>query len=862
MGKTCIYLGALKEAKLCFQDSLATFRTIDDDKETLRGVNSLARICFLTSQFNEGLEHLDYGLRIAQKNNDLEEIAVFAGNLGLIHRKRGNFEEARDYLKLSLKSYQKIGNDLEISRCLISEGRLLFTQRLFEKASRKFKSALDLGLKKGFEREIAMTYESSGDLARERNELEKAKDYYQKALDIGRKLAPQGDLVNQVQRRRAEFLLMEGQNLEASECCEEALKISQALRDRLEEGCCYRVQALIHEAQGNLKGAGESFEKAIKILESIEDKFELGRALLEEGRFIACALKQRDRGLDLLQNSAQLFAEIGPGCEYYIGSAKTEMAKAKLLISHPDEAQILIDEAEAIFLKLDAREALKETAKLRSQVERLLREAINPEENSYLLLKELSLKPPSEAGLRNHLKKLVLSLNQRVGANEGFVAYRDTKGLKVIERVKLREEEAEKALSLLAADPLEPGELIVKLSAAGKFSSLNVGALLVMPLGLKGRLDGLLYLAKKPGRGGWRRDDVNFFVGASEHISKLVSDLRVECLEAETLVLRAYEVADRCGFPRLITTNQRMKEVLRKVDKVKDVQEPILLTGETGTGKELIARLIHYSGQRALEPFITVDCASIAETLLEDELYGHMKGAFTGATRERRGKFEEANGGSIFLDEISTLRLDLQAKFLRILQEGEVQRIGDNRWRKVDVRVIAATNKDLQAEVKAGGFRKDVFYRLNCFVVELPPLRRRKGDIPLLVEHFIRRSCRDNKGKQIKGVSPEAMEMLMRYEWPGNVRELKNLINSAVIFADDGDVITPDLVEVDKEAATRETEGGKGSLKDKVGVFERDLIKVALAEFSGNRTKTAEFLGLSRRGLQKKLVKYNIKDKM
>jgi DNA-binding NtrC family response regulator/tetratricopeptide (TPR) repeat protein len=858
LGRAFAQLGDYGQANDYFQDSLSTFRRADDERETLIAYNCIANVNFATSKYDRALMNLEKGLVIAQKRRRKRDEALILGNIGSVYRKMGKWQLARGYLKQSLDFFEKLGDKIEIARRNLASGRLDLLLRNWDNASKHFERALIISQEHGYEREEAMSLESLGDLAKERGDLDLARDYYQRTLDIGRRLA-QKDLINQVQRRRAELLIMEGKDLEeASKCCEEALKVSQSLGDRLEEGCCFKVQALIHEARGNLEGVRGNFEKAVRILESIEDKFELGRTLLEQGRFIASVFKQREKGLDLLQGADRLFSEIGPECQYYRGLARMQMARVEMLFSHPDEALNFIAQAEAIFGELEEKDALKDTAKHRSQVERHLDRATNSEENPYLLLKELSLKPPSEAGLRSHLKSLLHTLTQRVGADLGFVAYRETVGLKVAERVKLREEEAEKALHLLAANSLEPGRLMIKLSADGKFSPLKVGAFLVMPLGLKGRLDGILYLAKKPGRIGWRQDDVNFFVAASEHIYRIVADLRVEGLEAENLVLRAYQIADRYGFPRLITEDGRMKKVLRKIDRVKDAQEPVLLTGESGTGKELVARLIHYSGQRALGPFVTVDCASITESLLEDELYGHVKGAFTGATQERRGRFEEANGGGIFLDEISTLKPDLQAKLLRVLEEGEVQRRGDNRWRRVDVRVIAATNKDLQAEVKAGSFREDVFYRLNCFTIELPPLRERKGDIALLVDHFIGVSCRDNGGKQIRGVTPEAMEVLMEYDYPGNVRELRNLIRRAVTFTDDGEMITPTLVSFSGRGKRGFSESSL-NLRKRVEKVEAQTIAKALSLHSWNKTKVAKTLGISYPSLLKKIKSYGLR---
>ncbi len=851
IGRAFAQLGDYLRGRKFLQDSLSTFRRADDEMEMLIVYNYLANVDFATSDYKQALVNLKEGLSIAQKRENKRNEALILNNIGMLYRKTGRWAKAEDYLNRSLKIKKKMSDPIHLAHGYISLGRLKALQRDLGGSEELLKKSLALSQAHSYERAEAMSLESLADVAKERGDLGLARDCYQRTLDIGRRLG-QKDLINQVQRRRAELFLAEGKGLdEASECVQEALRISQSLGDKFEEGCCYRVQALIFEAQGNLDGAKESFQKAVRVLESIEDRFELGRTLLEQGRFTASALKERERGLELLQEADRLFSDMGPGCGHYRGLAKLEMARVELLFSHSDEVLNFIAEAETL---LGEKEALKVTARLRSQVESRLDSATDSEENPYLLLKELSFKPTSEAGLRNHLKSLLHTIAERVGADQGFVAYRETDGLKVAERVKLREEEAEKVLHLLATNSFEPGRLTVKLSADGKFSSLKVGALLVMPLGLKERLDGILYLAQKPDRGGWRQEDVQFFVAASEHIHRVVDELRVEGLEAENLVLKAYQIADSYGFSRLITDDKKMKEVLRVVEKIKDALEGVLLTGKSGTGKELIAKLIHYSSQRALGPFVTVDCASITESLLEDELFGHIKGAFTGATQERRGKFEEANGGSIFLDEISTLKPDLQVKLLRILEEGEMQRRGDNRWRKVDVRVIAATNKDLQAEVNAGRFREDVFYRLNCFPIELPPLRQRKGDMPLLVNYFLERFNRENHHKKI--MTPEAMEKLMEYDFPGNVREVKNLIRRAVTLAD-GDIITPSLVEIGKKRASVLPPKG-GSLPEKIALMEREECLTALEKSNWKITEAANMLGVPRTTLHNKMKKLNI----
>ncbi|MER3474001.1 MAG: two-component system response regulator [Armatimonadota bacterium] len=254
------------------------------------------------------------------------------------------------------------------------------------------------------------------------------------------------------------------------------------------------------------------------------------------------------------------------------------------------------------------------------------------------------------------------------------------------------------------------------------------------------------------------------------------------------------QLRSKFDLPGIVGRSASMQEVYRMVERVSRSRATVLIRGESGTGKELVAKAIHYRSDRAKGPFIAVSCAAIPETLLESELFGHEKNAFTGATAQRIGRFEAAHRGTLFLDEIAEITPAVQVKLLRVLQERQFERLGGNKTIEVDVRVIAATNKDLEAMVRDNRFREDLYYRLQVIQIYLPPLRERKDDIPLLVDHFIRKYNEENE-RHIKGVTPETMQLLINYRWPGNVRELENAIERAVVLADpDSEWITPDLL--------------------------------------------------------------------
>ena len=323
-------------------------------------------------------------------------------------------------------------------------------------------------------------------------------------------------------------------------------------------------------------------------------------------------------------------------------------------------------------------------------------------------------------------------------------------------------------------------------------------------------------------------------------------------LELAYNALRREVAADRekpTSFDGLVGADSGLRGAVALARKVLDGDATVLLLGETGTGKELFAHLVHVNGPRRHRPFVAQSCGALPDSLLESELFGHTRGAFTGATGERKGLFEEADGGTIFLDEVGETSPAMQLRLLRVLQEGEVRRVGGSSTRRVDVRVIAATNADLDADVAAGRFRRDLFYRLSVFPIRLPPLRDRAEDVPALAEHFLREACRRAR-RVVPGVAPEALALLRGYPWPGNVRELRNEIERAVALADDGRPVGPE--HLSERIASGEPAPEVRTLNDAVEALKRRMIEDALRE-CGSKTRAAERLGLTRLSLQQML---------
>ena len=353
------------------------------------------------------------------------------------------------------------------------------------------------------------------------------------------------------------------------------------------------------------------------------------------------------------------------------------------------------------------------------------------------------------------------------------------------------------------------------------------------------------------------------------------TDYLTKPLHLDELLYRIRQVSDRY---RIIAENRELREALRERHRIEGIigesgqmlevlslgrrvapsEATVLIRGESGTGKELIAKAIHFASPRASGPLVKVNCAALPETLLESELFGHEKGAFTGALTSRQGRFELANGGTIFLDEIGDLPLHLQAKLLRVLQEREFERVGSSRPVSVNVRILAASHRPLEDLVKAGQLREDLYFRLNVVTILITPLRERRSDIALLMDHFLRHYAEKN-GKTIRGLTHEGRDILLRYDYPGNVRELENIIERAVVLTRDDVIGSGDLPLTVQEPETADRDG-ETNLTSAVEALERRMIRDALARSDGVQTHAAELLGMGERALRYKLVKYGFRE--
>jgi two-component system, NtrC family, response regulator AtoC len=446
-----------------------------------------------------------------------------------------------------------------------------------------------------------------------------------------------------------------------------------------------------------------------------------------------------------------------------------------------------------------------------------------------------------DASIRSLLKQLL--------ADEGFAVLEASTGVEVVDKVKeaspdlvimdVRMPELDGIEALSRVKATNPKTAVLIMTA---FGSSNA-AIRAMELGA------FDYITKP------------FELDKISHSVKRVLDY--QDLTQEVEVLRD-EISTLVQTERIVGNSPAMQEVYKTIGKVAKADATVLITGESGTGKELVAEALHFNSNRRSGPMVKVSCAALPETLLEAELFGHEKGSFTGALTQRRGRFEMADKGTIFLDEIGEMTVPTQTKLLRVLQERKIERIGSSLPIKVDIRIIVATNKDLQKQVEQNRFRDDLYYRLNVINIHMPPLRDRKEDIPSLVEHFLAKH-RYSATAQPAAISEEAIRRLMEYNWPGNVRELENVIERAVVLSRGQIITSRELPFGDHEAGEGEegetaddAKADSSFFKKSVAQFEKDLIMKALRDANGNRSKAAEMLGIYRRLLYAKIKEYGL----
>ena len=680
----------------------------------------------------------------------------------------------------------------------------------------------------------AIGYEFLGDLERRDGNSDEAGNLYRRAMKIALRIAPEGDLVVAIGRRVAEWHMDRGELKESGKALEGAMDHAKRIRDRREEGILYRVRArLILASRGRYQSAGSALDKSVSILHEIGTRYEEFLSLFERGKLRMTAprksRKERRRGIEDFRTASDILEELGLKRKH--GKFLIEAVRMSGGVVSPHEGLLFLSRAEILLKSFRDQDVFERVAELRAALEDEIARLALEEERPFVL--------GNDTG--KSLDSMIADLRRWFNAGRAFLRLEETPGSP--RTIGCPDEMASEMMERLLFQSNR--NLIVSAGDLSGERSVCHGPFMAMRIG--GERSCVLYLDRGLGEEPFTEREAGEFAACAERVIRKVPSLR--CTDEDR------------SFPTVIADSRAMQNVIDQIVSVRNSKATVLIEGETGTGKGVIARLLHEMGDRARKGhFVQIHCAEFPEGLLESELFGHVRGAFTGAVSDKKGLFEMANGGTFFLDEIGDLSFAVQLRLLRVIEEGRLKRVGETVDRKIDVRIVAATHRDLVKEVDSGRFRKDLFYRLHVVRVRIPPLRERREDIPPLVRHFVSRYAGE-EGKSVSGVDTEAMKGFTRYSWPGNVRELQNEIRRNIAFLPSGEKIRMrDLSPILSVNVSRRMSGAaaKDGLQNEIASLEETRIHEAILESGGELRESAGILGISPQLLRYKLKKYKI----
>ncbi|MBD3402154.1 tetratricopeptide repeat protein [candidate division GN15 bacterium] len=869
-------IGDLKNAEIRAHNALASYRRAADSIGQVNGLNELARIAFIRSDFDLALGYLDEAVTLA--GDEPRKRIQLTGNAGTIRMLAGQWQQAEQDLTTALEFNTR--HNLEISQAvnLLSLGYLHIRKREFVFAARQLERAHEIISRHDLKRERVIYLEYMGEMAYERGDLFKAKAVLSDAYQEGRLLAPDSSLVCQAARRLAEVDLGLDNYNEAMKYAQKALELAQALGEKTEVGAAMRTIARVFAARDETEDALGYIRQAVDTLRLVGDPLELARTMLVQIDIKSRAgLDDFDRMRQTLDEALRIFKRLE--LDYWV--AETDYRSGIMACQAGDLSRGFkkLARAERAFTALAEKGRVRSVNQfLRSLADQAVALSIS-EQNEFKVFGNLVSIAEMKELKAGRIEETLRVLIKRTDATRAIIYSPDFHDNPIVTSTPMSEIQAHKfadAFGQLLGEEiaLDRPTLLLDCRRDPYINDLfgdipePVASVIVVPFKMSDNSTSYLYVDRAADDNlinPFSQAQLNFAVGFSDLIAFKAAELQKMKLLEDNRRLKD-QLKQEAAFPNIVTRSSRMLEMLAQVRQVVDSSISISIEGETGSGKDLLARAIHYNSVRRDKRFISVNCAALPETLLESELFGYRRGAFTGADRDKPGLFEEANGGTFFLDEIADMPLGIQAKILRVLEEQEIVRLGETSPRKVDVRIISATNKNLRDEIERHTFRHDLYYRLSALTFRLPPLRERKEDIPLLVEHFLRDSG--------KTVSASVMKHLVAYDWPGNVRELDNEIKKLILLAGDADEITTDILSAKILAA------GEGvaidptseivrppddvefteeySLYDYLAEHERRFIIQALREQKGVKKHAAALLKIPESTLRLKIKQYDI----
>jgi transcriptional regulator with PAS, ATPase and Fis domain/Tfp pilus assembly protein PilF len=893
------YNNEWNKAEAEFTEAGKLFSNIQSNSGMAAINNNLAGLAMLQGEWKRSEELFLKSLEYEQKRYNLDGISGSYSNLGYLFEDENDYKKSLYYLNEALKIQRLLGNRDIITKIYNNIGITYMDNGEYAKAEEAFNQLHEIAVKFNSYRNVIAAYNNLGALFFKSGDWTQATDYYERAIKKSKDnnfyegMCKSYNNIGELYERRGEYSMAydyysKGMELlpnisddflkaelygnlgsvlthlhkfgEAYGYLVESYDFFKSLsaKDKIIEGS--QKQAFYFIQTRNFESANYYLDSALKIAEEINQQYQIGRCY-----YYKAFLAQNDSEVaqNYLKQAIEKFIQTNNNFEL----ARANFKYAQILFNDEkwEQALQLLTENKKIIKRFGAIKFLEKNDILIQKINKKYAIELKESKQQESLLNQFYEITQSLNEINDFDLLLDAALDKLVEFSEAdggvFCLYPNQQVKDAWEYVIFNNFDTEdKRYNVIMEMVGKTFDSTGCKNIKQPHMAPEYNNIVIFPLTVRNEKRGVICVFTKHGSHYFNEKIYNLLSALCNQIVVIVENLSYENLQKSHAVIRE-ELASQGNFTNIIGKSEKIQEIFHMIDKIKNTPTTVLLEGPSGTGKELIARAIHYNSNRRNKKFIAQYCGALPETLLESELFGHVKGSFTGATHDKKGLFEIADGGTFFLDEIADISLSTQAKLLRFLQEGEVKRVGSTKTEKVDVRVICATNVSLKEKVERGEFRLDLFYRLNVIRIGVPSLKERKSDIPLLAVHFLDKFCR-KMSKKVNGISDEAMKYLSSYDWPGNIRQLENEIERAVTLADNDSYIkSSDLSEeifrfqenTDTINLLEDT-----SLKAAVEHLERQMILRALNDTSWNQTKAAKRLGLSRQGLIKKIQRYQM----